>query len=171
MGAQASSGIASIRSRRLVDGDGEAHVQLAAGGDHAMGVEAAGGPHRELSPGPAAAHPPHRLTQEVGGAAGGVGPALGQAGHQHVAGSGGDGQQRVVAPRTGVAVVAGALLVQTVGLADGGVQVNGEWRVAGSCSGLPGPGQQLVAHPVQLADMPPPETAQEGAQGGATVQS
>ena len=28
-----------------------------------------------------------------------------------------------------------------------------------------GPGQQLAAHPVQLADMPPPETAQEGAQG------
>ena len=37
-----------------------------------MGVEAAVGPHRELSPGPAVAHPPHRLTQEVGGATGGV---------------------------------------------------------------------------------------------------
>ena len=51
-------------------------------------------------------------------AAGGVGPALAQAGHQHVAGAGGDGQQRVIAPRTGVAVVAGALLGQSVGLAD-----------------------------------------------------
>ena len=51
---------------------------------------------------------------EVGSAAGGVGPALAQAGHQHVAGAGGDGQQRVIAPRTGVAVVAGALLGQSV---------------------------------------------------------
>ena len=30
----------------------------------------------------------------------------------------------------------------------------------------PGPGQQLAAHPVQLADVAPPEAAQEGAQGG-----
>ena len=62
-----------------------------------MGVEAAVGPHRELSPGPAVAHPPHRLTQEVGGATGGVGPALAQPGHQHLAGAGGNGQQRVIA--------------------------------------------------------------------------
>ena len=87
------------------------------------GVEAAVGPHRELSPGSTVANPPHRLTQEMGAAAGGVGPALAQPGHQHVAG---DGQQRVIAPLAGVApvsstgqaVVAGALLVQTVGLAD-----------------------------------------------------
>ena len=50
------------------------------------------------------------------------------------------------------------------GLADGGVQVNGEWRVAGSGAGLPGAVRQLAAHPVQLADMAPPEAAQEGAQ-------
>ena len=31
-----------------------------------------------------------------------------------------------------------------------------------------GPGQQLAAHPVQLADMAPPEAAQEGAQGGGS---
>ena len=30
----------------------------------------------------------------------------------------------------------------------------------------PGPGQQLPAHPVQLADVAPPEAAQEGPQGG-----
>ena len=72
----------------------------------------------------------------------------------------------MVAPGAGVAVVAGALLVQTVGLADGGVQVNGKWRVAGSGSGLPCPCQQLAAHPVQLADVAPAEAAQEGAQGG-----
>ena len=78
----------------LADGDGEAHVQLAADGDHGVGVEAAVGPHRELSPVPAVAHPPHRLTQEVGAAACGVGPALAQPGHQHVAGAGGHSQKR-----------------------------------------------------------------------------
>ena len=75
-----------------------------------MSIEAAVGPHRELSPGPAVANPAHRFTQEVGGAAGGVGPALAQPGHQHVAGASGDSQKRVIAPRTGVAVVACALL-------------------------------------------------------------
>ena len=144
----------------------EKRTSPAADGDHGVGIEAAVSPHGELPPGPGMAHPPHRLAQEVGGAAGGVGPALAQPGHQHVAGAGGDGQQRVIAPCTGVAVVAGALLVQSVGLADGGVQVNGEWRVAGSGPRLPGPGQQLAAHPVQLTDMAPPEAAQESAQGG-----
>ena len=102
----------------------------------------------------------------MGGAAGGVGPALAQPGHQHVSGAGGDGQQRVVAPLAGIAVVAGALLGQSVGLADGGVQVNGQGPVAGSRPGLPSPGQQLAAHPVELTDVAPPEAAQEGAQGG-----
>ena len=50
------------------------------------------------------------------------------------------------------------------GLADGGVQVNGQGPVAGSGAGLPGAGQKLAAHPVQLADMAPPEAAQERAQ-------
>ena len=122
---------------------------------------------RESSVGPGVAHPSHRLPQEVGGAAGGVGPALAQPGHQHVSGAGGDGQQRVVAPLAGIAVVAGALLGQSVGLADGGVQVNGQGPVAGSRPGLPSPGQQLAAHPVELTDVAPPEAAQEGAQGGA----
>ena len=95
----------------------------------------------------------------------GVGPALAQPGHQHVAGSGGDGQQWVIAPCTGIAVVAGALLGQSVSLADRRIKVDGEWRVAGSGPRLPGPGQQLAAHPVQLTDVAPPEAAQEGAQG------
>ena len=92
----------------LADGDGEADIHPAADGDHGVGIEAAVGPHGELPAGPAVANPAHRLPQEMGGAAGGVGPALAQPGHQHVAGAGGDGQQRVVAPRAGVAVVAGA---------------------------------------------------------------
>ena len=44
--------------------------------------------------------------------------------------------------------------------------VNGASPGPAPASGLPGPGQQLAAHPVQLADVAPPETAQEGAQGG-----
>ena len=46
----------------LADGDGEAQVHLAADGYHAMSVEPAVGPHRELSAGPGVAHPSHRLT-------------------------------------------------------------------------------------------------------------
>ena len=64
-------------------------VEFRGDGYHAMGVEAAVGPHRELPAGPSVAHPPHRFTQEVGGATSGVRPALAQPAHQHV-GSGGD---------------------------------------------------------------------------------
>ena len=71
----------------------------------------------------------------------------------------------MIAPLAGVAVVAGTLLGQPVGFADGGVQVDGQGRVAGSGSSRPGPGQQLPAHPIQLADMSPSETAQERPQG------
>ena len=102
----------------------------------------------------------------MGGAPSGVGPALAQPSHQHVAGSGYTGQQRVIAPLAGVAVIARPLLGQTVCLADGGVQVDGQGPVAGSGPSRPGPGQQLPAHPIQLADVAPPETAQEGPQGG-----
>ena len=63
-------------------------------------------------------------------------------------------------------MVAGALLGQSIGLADGRVQVDGQGRVAGSRPSGPGPGQQLAAHPVELTDVAPPEAAQEGAQGG-----
>ena len=106
----------------LADGDGEAQVHLAADGYHAMSVEAAVGPHRELPLGPGVAYPAHRLPQKVSGAPGGVGAALAQRGHQHVPGAGGDGQQRVIAPlagiapvsSTGQAEVARSLLGQTV---------------------------------------------------------
>ena len=148
----------------LADGDGKADIHFAADRDQCVGIEAAVGAHRELFPGPAVAHPSHRLTQEVGGALNGVGAALTQPRHQHVAGSGGNGQQRVIAPLAGVAVVAGAFLGQPIGFADGGVQVDGQGPVARSRPSGPGPCQQLPAHPVQLADVAPPEAAQEGPQ-------
>ena len=72
----------------------------------------------------------------------------------------------MIAPLAGVAVMAGTLLAQAVGLADGGVQVNGQGPVAGSGPSGPGPGQQLPADPGQLPDVAPPEAAQEAAQGG-----
>ena len=150
----------------LADGDGEADIHFPAGGNDSVAIEAAVGPHRELCCSPAVAHPPHRLTEEVGGAAGGVGPALAQTGHQHLAGAGGNGQQRVIPSRAGVAVVARSLLGQSIGLADGRVQVDGQGRVAGSGPSGPCPGQQLAAHAVELTDMPPAKAAQEGAQGG-----
>ena len=82
----------------------------------------------------------------------GVGSALTQPGHQYVAGVGGDCPQRMIPPRTGVAVEASTLLGQSVDLADDRVQVNGEWCIAGSGTGPPGACQQLAAHPVQLAE-------------------
>ena len=133
----------------LADGDGVADIHFPAGGNDSVGVEAAVGTHGELSPGPAVAHPP-----------------LAQPGHQHLAGAGGNGQQRVIAAGAGITVVARSLPGQSLGLADGRVQVDGQGRVAGSGPSGPGPGQQLAAHAVELTDMPPPEAAQEGPQGG-----
>jgi len=50
-------------------------------------------------------------------------------------------------------VPAGGLLGQFVGLAVGGVQVDGQRSAAGTASSRPGPRQQFTAHPVQLADV------------------
>ena len=91
-----------------------------------MGVETGVGLHRELPPGPGVAHPSHRLAQEVGRAPGGDGPAAGGPGHQHLAGGGSHGQQRVIAPLASVAVAARSLLGQAVGLTDGGIEVDGK---------------------------------------------
>ena len=74
-------------------------------------------------------------------------------------------------PLAGIAVVVATLLGQSVGLADGGVQIDGQRRVAGSGPGSPGPCQQLPAHPLQLADVAPPEAAKEGSQGGWRLDS
>ena len=89
----------------------EADIQRAAGGDDGVVVEAAVGAHRQLPARPGVAHPRHRLTQEVGGAAGSVGAALAQPRHQHVTRPGRNGEQRVIAAHARVAVVAGALLM------------------------------------------------------------
>ena len=125
--------------------------------DGILDLGVAVGPHRELSPGPSMAHPAHGLPQEVGGAPNSVGPALAQPRHQHLSGAGGDGQQRVIAPLASVTMVTCPLLGQSIGLADGRVQVDGQRPFAGSRTSGPGPGQQLPAHPIQLADVAPPD--------------
>ncbi len=82
-------GIASIRFRRLLCWRMvmEKRTSISRlGGDESVGVEAAVGPRRKLPAGPGTANPAHRFTQEVGGAPSGVGAALAQPGHQHVAG-------------------------------------------------------------------------------------
>ena len=138
----------------LADGDGEAGIHPAADCNQGVGIEAAVGRHRELSPGPSMSHPPHRFTQEVGGAPNGVGAALAQPGHQHVAGSGGHGQQRVIAPLAGVAMVARPSLGQSIGLAVGRIQVDGKRRVAGSGPSSPCACEQPAAYAVEVTDVP-----------------
>ena len=49
-GVQAS--VEPPAERVVADGDGEADIHLAADDDQGVGIEAAVGPHRELSPGP-----------------------------------------------------------------------------------------------------------------------
>ena len=100
-----------------------------------------------LTGGTGAAHPTHHLPQEVGGALRCVGSALAQSGHQHLYGSGGHGEERVITPLAGVVVVPRTLLAQPKGLADGGVQVDGQWSFAGSGISSPGPSQQLPTAP------------------------
>ena len=68
-----------------------------------MVAEATVGAHREMLASSGSAHARHRLTQEVGGAAGGVGAALAQPPHQHVTRPGRHREQRVIAARTVVA--------------------------------------------------------------------
>ena len=86
--------------------------------------------------GPSVAHPPHRFTQKWA-APRAVLAALAQPAH-HVSGSGGDSQQRVIAPLAGIAVMTCPFLGPDRRSADGGVQVDGQRRVAGSRPGRPG---------------------------------
>ena len=112
---------------------GEADIHFPAGGNDSVAIEAAVGPHRELSCSPAVAHPPHRLTEEVGGAAGRCWARPSR--RRDISTSpvqAAMASSWVIPSRAGVAVVARSLLGQSIGLADGGVQVNGQGPVAGS---------------------------------------
>jgi hypothetical protein len=87
---------------------------------------------------------------------------------EHLAGVGPGGQQRVVAEGVGVAV-GGALVVVAVDLAHGGVQVHGHRPITGTPAGRPRAREQLLAQPVELADVAEGEGAQEGPQGGGAM--
>ena len=110
----------------LADGDREADIHFPAGGNDSVERRSRCRPAcSELSPGPAVAHPPHRSHAGSGRRHGRCWPrALAQPGHQHLAGAGGNGQQPVIAAGAGIAVVARSLLGQSIGLADGRVQVD-----------------------------------------------
>ena len=73
------------------------------------------------------------------------------------------GNQRVVAEPMGVAV-GGALLCVAVHLAHRGVQVHRHRPITRARPSRPRPAQELVGEPVELADVPEGERAQEGAQ-------
>ena len=90
---------------------------------------------------PRRSHPPHRLTQEVGGATGGVGPALAQRDISTSPVPAAIGQQRVIAAGAGIAVVARSLLGQSIGLAD----VESRSMVRGESPG-PAPAAQARAN-------------------------
>ena len=67
----------------------------------------------------------------------------------------------------GVGEATAAGLRKPVGLADGGVKIDGERRVfLWSGPGLPGPGQGFPAYHVELQGVSPPERTQEGPQCG-----
>ena len=72
----------------------------------------------------------------------------------------------MIAPLADVAVMARALLAQTIGLTDGRVQINGKRIIARSGPSRPGSGQRRPAHPIQLPRVAPSETPQERAQRG-----
>ncbi len=85
---------------------------------------------------------------------------------EDVPGPGGHREEGVIAADPGIPVVDGTLLRQTVRLADRRVEVDREGVGPGSRSCCPGPGEEMAADGVELADVTPAEAAQEGAQGG-----
>ena len=59
----------------------------------------------------------------------------------------------------------GPLLLEPVGLADRGVEIDREGSHARTRAGCPGPGDEFAADPVELPDVAPAEAPQEGPQG------
>jgi len=85
---------------------------------------------------------------------------------QHISGAGHAGHKRVVAAGAVPADRRRALLGEPVGLAMGGVDVNGERPGAGARPGRPGSGERFAGDLVELTGRAPGERAQERAQRG-----
>lgn len=84
---------------------------------------------------------------------------------QQLARCGSDRQQRVISALSAAGDLRRAMLRQSIRLAQGRVEVDGQRIVARTGAGAPGTAQRLAADRVELAGMAPGEGAQEGAQG------
>src|SRR6266487_4100153 len=133
---------------------------LAAGLDDLVGVEPGVGAQADRPGGAAAAGPVDRLGDKAGRAAPGVGDALTQAGVKHVAAAGHGGQQRVVATLAMPVDPARALLLEPVGLAVGGIDVDGHRPRPRPGTRRPRAGQCDPGDLVELPGRAPGERAQ-----------
>jgi hypothetical protein len=154
----------------LADRDGEADRHRPADLDHAVGIEAGVGPHRELPVGTGAPDPADRLAQEVPGAPAAVGVAASEPRHEHVASARGDREERVIAADLAVREPGRALLREPVRLADRGVEIDRERSSTRTRACRPGSREEMPADRVELADVAPAEAAQERAQGGGGLE-
>jgi hypothetical protein len=113
-----------------------------------------------------------QLVQEAPDPARGVRRALAQADVQDLAGVGAGSQQRVIAAPAGIAE-RGALLGAPVDLADEAVDIDDKPPAAGARPCPPGARERLAEQPVELADMPEAERAQNVpiVDGAATLPS
>jgi hypothetical protein len=136
-------------------GDGEAHLSFPAGLHHLLVVEARVGPQGEGPGGFGPPDPLHRLRDETGCPAGGMGRASAQAGMEYFPAPRGHGEQGMVAAYVGVGESVPPGLLQAVGLADGGVDVYGERRVSRSGAGRPGAGEESAGDRIELQGVPP----------------
>ena len=146
----------------LADRDAEADVHLPTGRDQLRSAEAAVGAHRELTR-------RSRLTRPIVSTRKCAAPArcwrvLRAGAHEDVAGAGGHCEEGVIALHAGVPVVRGALFGQPVCFADRRVKIDREGVGARSGTRRPGAGEELPAHPVELAHLAPAEAAQERAE-------
>jgi hypothetical protein len=114
-------------------------------------------------PGPA--DPGDQFGDEASDTPGGVRRAFPHPGVEDLAGIGAGGDQRVVAEDLGVPV-RGALLVVSVDLGDGRVDVDDQSAVTGTGARLPRPGEEHPSGSVELADIAEGEGPQERPDGG-----
>ena len=76
----------------------------------------------------------------------------------------------MVSPHVRVGEAAAAGLLETVGLTDGGIEIDGERSFVVTGPRLPGPGQGFPAYDVELQGMSEAKRAQEGAKRGGSPQ-
>ena len=75
----------------------------------------------------------------------------------------------MIAAPPGIGERAPALLLQAIGLAHGGVEIDREGGGTRTGTGGPGPREEFPAHRIELPDVPPAEAAQERAERGGRL--